>query len=234
MKSAFITGANKGLGYGFVEYLLSQNILVFGGTRKITESLPQHENLIWVVCDVTDDNSIDSAIVQIKEKTDSLNYLINNTGLNKDTIPEGDKNLVSSLRHLDRTALLNMFNVNTVSPIIVTKKFLPFLQNAEESFVINISSARASFARGHSGSTPNYGYASSKIALNMMTYCSEMDLPEHVKTFAVHPGSIETDMNPDGKSKPLEKAEQIIAITSSWRQELNGKFLDNDGSLYPL
>jgi len=31
MKSAFITGANGGLNYGFAEYLVSQEFLVFAG-----------------------------------------------------------------------------------------------------------------------------------------------------------------------------------------------------------
>lgn len=88
MKSAFITGANRGLGYGFVEHLLSKNFTVFAGTRTLTDTLPKHENLIWIQCDVTDDKSIDSAVREIQSKTNSLNYLINNAGVNKDSIPE--------------------------------------------------------------------------------------------------------------------------------------------------
>lgn len=234
MKSAFITGANRGLGYGFVEYLLSQNFIVFAGTRKITEDLSAHENLTWIQCDVTDDNSIDIAISKISEKTDSLTYLINNAGVNKDTIQEGDKNLVSKLSYLDRDALLNMFNINTVSPIILTKKFLPLLQKSEKSFIINISSARASFQDGHAGSTPNYGYAATKVGLNMLTFCTEEELPSNVKTFAVNPGGVMTDMNSDGKAIPKEKAEQIINLTKNWKDEYNARFVNYDGELYPL
>ncbi len=120
LKSVFITGANRGLGYAFVQYFLEQDFLVFGGTRVVSDSLPKHPNLIWVQCDVMDDESIRRAVATVSEKTDGLAFLINNAGTNKDTIPEGNKDLVSKLGRLDRGALLNMFNVNAVSPIMVT------------------------------------------------------------------------------------------------------------------
>jgi NAD(P)-dependent dehydrogenase (short-subunit alcohol dehydrogenase family) len=233
MKTAFITGANRGLGYGFVEYLLEEGYLVFGGTRRITDTLPQHENLVWVECDVTNDESIEEAVKAVQLKTESIDLLVNNAGTNKDTIPQGDKNLVSKFGYLDREALLDMFDINTISPIILTQKFVPLL-TAEPSFVINISSARASFHDGHAGSTANYGYAASKVALNMMTFCSEDELPKNVKIFAVHPGGVRTDMNPDAPNEPIEQAKKIVSITEYWNDELNGKFLNSDGTLYPL
>lgn len=233
MKAAFITGANRGLGYGFVEYLLAEGWMVFGGTRTLNNELPKHENLVWVECDVTSDDSLDRAVEAVRAKTNTLSILINNAGTNKDTISQGDKNLVSKLGSLDRKALLGMFNVNTVSPIIVTQKFVPLLKD-EESFVINISSSRASFHEGHIGSTANYGYAASKVALNMMTFCSEIELPHTVRTFAVHPGSVLTDMNSAGPSRPIDQARKILSITENWKDELNGKFLNYDGIPYAL
>jgi NAD(P)-dependent dehydrogenase (short-subunit alcohol dehydrogenase family) len=233
MKSAFITGANRGLGYGFVEHLLSQGFLVFAGTRKITDTLPQRENLVWVEFDVTNDASIDKAVEVVKAKTDGLTFLINNAGVNKDTIPEGNKDLVSKLGHLDRRALMNMFDINSISPVIITQKFLPLL-NSELCYVINISSARASFHDGHAGSTANYGYAASKVALNMLTFCSEVELAKNVRTFAVNPGGVKTDMNPDGPNEPIKKAEKIIGLADNWKVEYNGQFVNHDGTLYPL
>lgn len=233
MKTAFITGANRGLGYGFVEHLLSEGYLIFGGTRKVDDTLPARENLFWIECDVMSDESLDKAVLAVQAKAESLNLLINNAGTNKDTIPQGDKDMVSKFGSLDREALLDMFDINAVSPVIATQKFVSLL-TAEPSFVINISSARASFHDGHAGSTANYGYAASKVALNMLTFCSENELPKNVRTFAVHPGGVRTDMNPDATNEPVEQAQKIIAITKDWDDDLNGRFLNRDGSLYPL
>jgi NAD(P)-dependent dehydrogenase (short-subunit alcohol dehydrogenase family) len=68
----------------------------------------------------------------------------------------------------------------------------------------------------------------------MMTFCSEAELPKNVKTFAINPGGVKTDMNPDGPNEPINKAEKIISLTKNWKDEYNGRFVHHDGSLYPL
>jgi NAD(P)-dependent dehydrogenase (short-subunit alcohol dehydrogenase family) len=233
MKTAFITGANRGLGFGFVEHLLERGYKVFAGTRKITETLPKRENLIWVQCDVTDDASLTHAYDTVKHHTDTLDLLVNNAGVNKDTVKGPSKGSVATLGELDRTTLQKMFDINTISPIMVTKTFVSLL-TSYPSFIINITSGRASFDAGHAGSTANYGYASTKVALNMMVFCSVVDLPTNVKTFAVHPGSVHTDMYEQGTMMPKDQVESIMKITDSWDDEKNGRFLNYDGNYFPL
>lgn len=233
MKTALVTGANRGLGYGFVQHLLGEGYIVFAGTRKLTEDLPKEENLFWIELDVTSDESIAQAFSFVKEKTNKLDLLINNAGVNKDTLSKWPKEVVSDLEHLNRDALLEMFNINTIGPILVTKQFLSLLV-VEPSFIINISSCRASFHDEFENVTGNYGYRASKIAFNMMTFCSVFDLPENVKTFVVHPGNVKTGMNPYGENEPIDRAKKIMKITENWKEEFNGKFMRHDGSLYSL
>lgn len=233
MKTAVVTGANQGLGSGFVEYLLEQGWKVYATTRVHTEDLISHENLIWVELELSSDESISNAFETISREVDSIDLLINNAGINKDTATKNHKEKVSTLGFLDRELLLSMFNINSVAPLLVTQKFLPLLQG-QPSFVINISSCRASYHDEFENEFGNYGYRGSKIALNMFTFCSVKDLPENIKTFAVHPGSVRSMMNPTGANEPIERAEKIIKITESWKEEFNGKFMRYDGSLYPL
>ena len=159
--------------------------------------------------------------------------LINNAGTNKDTATNNHKELVCTLPQLDRKSLLKMFDINSISPMMVLKYFLPLLKG-NPSFAINISSARSSYKDENPNTNGNYGYRASKAALNLMTLGSLFDLPPNVKTFAVHPGSVKTDMNPVGTDLPLEQAKKIISITDNWKEEFNGKFLRFDGTLYPL
>jgi len=236
MKSVFITGSNRGLGKGFVEYFLNDNYKVFAGVRKIQNidtKLLNNRNLVPVVIDVGDDYSIKSAYEIIKKQSSSLDYLINNAGLNKDSATNSNAELVCNLNNLDRKSLLIMFNVNTISPLLVTKIFLPLL-NTNPSFVVNISSARSSYYDENPNTNGNYGYRASKTALNMMTYCSLFDLPKNIKTFTIHPGSVRTDMNPMGTDTPIDQASKIIAITKNWDDDFNGKFLRFDRTIYPL
>lgn len=235
MKTAFITGAGRGLGKGFVEYFLDQDFKVFAGVRNPAANsnvLKKHKNLIVVPLDVIKDNSIAKAVELISADTDHLDYLVNNAGVNKDTVTNNHKELVCNLSNLDRKLLLEMVNINAISPTIVLQKCQNLLTK-DPSFVVNISSNRASFSDDTSTSG-NYGYRASKVALNMMTIASLFDLPANVKTFAVHPGDVKTDMNPEGDQVPKNQAENIIAITLNWKDKYNGKFLRYDGTLYPL
>ena len=233
MKTVFVTGAGRGLGRGFVEYFLENGFLVFAGVKDVSVSkLEKHENLRIIPLDVTSDSSIEEAFKLVSTQTDHLDYLVNNAGVNKDTATGNNMEIVCSLPKLERKVLLEMFDVNAISPMMVLAKFLPLLVSSL-SFVVNVSSNRASYG-DKTNTSGNYGYRASKIALNMMTLASLFDLPKNVKTFAVHPGDVKTDMNPDGDELPHDQAKKIIGITMNWKDENNGKYLKNDGTLYPL
>jgi len=235
MKTAFITGASRGLGKGFVEYFLGQNTLVFAGVRETKDfdkKLASHPNLRIVKLDVSSDSSVDKSVKSVAKLANHLDYLINNAGINRRSASKGEDS-VSLLPKLDRDAMLEIFNINSVAPMIILQKFLSLL-TSNPSYVINISSNRASYHDENESTAANYGYRASKAALNMLTFCSLFDLPKNVRTFAVHPGSVKTDINPTGSMLPKKQAQKIIDITRNWKKEYNGKFLRFDGSFYPL
>ncbi len=233
MKTALVTGANQGIGIGFVEYLLENNWRVFGTTRRDTSSLMQDENLTWLPLELASDDSILKLVETLSQKVDRLDLLINNAGINKDTATNNQKEKVGTLGHLDRSMLLDMFNINAIAPLLLTEKLVPLLKE-DPSFVINISSCRASFHDEFENDFGNYGYRASKIALNMFTFCSVKDLPNNVKTFAVHPGTVQSQMNPSGSDKPYDAARKILEIQKHWNDEMNGKYFRYSGELYPL
>jgi NAD(P)-dependent dehydrogenase (short-subunit alcohol dehydrogenase family) len=233
VKYALITGAGRGLGKGFVDYLLDEGYVVFAGVRSIKPEFKNTENLKYIVLDVSSDKSIDNALTKIKTGTQSLDLIVNNAGVNKDSVTDGRKEFVCDIKDLKRNMLLEMFSVNTIAPLMIVQKFLPFLKS-DPSFIVNVSSCRASFHDEFENNNPNYGYAGSKIALNMFTYGLVKELPNNIKTFAVHPGSVRTDMNIKGDQTPYDQAKNIISITKNWKEEFNGKFLRWSGEEYPL
>ncbi len=233
MKRALITSAHQGIGSGFLEYLLEKGFQVFSATRKDIDQQIKHPNLEWLHLELTDNKSIESAFKLVSKKADCIDLLVNNAGVNKVTATNNHKEKVSNLSDLDRSMLIDMFNVNAIAPIIILQKFLPLLKS-KPSFVINISSSRASFHDEFENSSGNYGYRASKIALNMLTFCCIKDLPNHIKIFSVHPGSVYSQMNPLGELTPKQCAENLLFITENWKEDWNGKFLRFDGSLYPL
>lgn len=238
-KVALVTGAERGLGLGFVKVLLGKGFDVIAACHNATDTRLQEisaANVVTLRMDVADDGSIKEAFEEVRKNHSAIDLLINNAGVNSDTVSAYNPDGVRKLENLDRSLLLRMFNVNAIGPLMVIKTFLPLLKAAEGSRVINISSERASFnARDKAANYNNYGYAASKIALNMFVRDAAHDLaPFHVFTFAIHPGWVKSDMNPNGNLLPEEAARKILGVADRVTPEQSGKFFDNDGRLYEL
>src|SRR5690606_22801694 len=90
MKSALITGANKGIGFETAKQLLQKGVRVYIGSRMLENGLQAVEklkaegltNVEVIQIDVTDDNSVKNARTEIGRKTDVLDILVNNAGIN--------------------------------------------------------------------------------------------------------------------------------------------------------
>ena len=90
MKKALITGANKSIGYEAAKQLLQNGYFVFLGSRNLENGRKAEEklksdgfvNMEAIKLDVTDHESVKAARAEIGEKTDVLDVLINNAGIN--------------------------------------------------------------------------------------------------------------------------------------------------------
>jgi len=228
MKVALVTGASRGLGKAFAEFLAKNEYLVYAGVRDLDAAKFSSNDIKPVELDVTNDRSISKAAELIRREHGSVDLLVNNAGVNKDTATAGHSELVSDLNTLDRDYLLKMFNINAISPLMVIKQIVTLM--ARGGYIINISSARASFKLAESDGRANYGYKASKAALNMLTQALVLDLPSNVFAIAVHPGNVQTDMNPGGSVKPTQAAAMIYESVIKNAENINGKFVKNDGS----
>ncbi|XP_010725958.1 LOW QUALITY PROTEIN: estradiol 17-beta-dehydrogenase 2-like, partial [Meleagris gallopavo] len=94
VRSALVTGANRGIGLGFVRHLLAlpnPPEWVFAGCRdpkgqraqELQKLASKHPNLVIVPLEVTDPASIKAAAASVGErlKGSGLNLLINNAGI---------------------------------------------------------------------------------------------------------------------------------------------------------
>lgn len=233
MKAALVTGASRGIGKAFAEHLASKGYKVYAGMRQTSRNSLQNPQVIPIELDVTSDESIRKTAKLIKNQTDALHILVNNAGVDKKAATNNQPEQVTNLSALNRQALQYMFNVNAISPILVAQATVPIMTEPD-SFIVNISSCRASFHDEITDPPGSYGYSASKIALNMLTKCLANELPQNVSTFAVHPGLVRTEMVPRGVMKPAESVEAIYSIIERWQPEYNGSFLRYDGSVYPL
>ncbi|MFT4403197.1 SDR family NAD(P)-dependent oxidoreductase [Bacillus cereus] len=218
-KYAFITGANKGIGYELVRQLAEKDYHVFLGARN--EQLGQQaveslnvSNVSYIQVDISNSQSIQEAIKKIYEMTDHLHLLINNAGI-----------------ALDFNTLPSELNIGTFQ---MMQAFLPLLKNSSNSKIINVTTDMASltmFANGETHPINTLGYNSSKTAINALTLAFSKEFATNgPEVFGVTPGFTTTDLNGNspGGHTTTESAKIIIKYALS-ETNYNGKILNKDG-----
>ena len=220
MKNIFITGGNRGIGKGLVEIFSENNKVFFSArdkqkARSVIESIG-NENIDYVIMDVSDERNVQNGIEALKEKTDSIDILINNAGI---LIP-GLKHKIDAVE-TDDESILKTFNINTVGVLRVCKAVLPMMQPT--SRIINISSGMGQMEGMATGSI---AYRLSKSALNALTIVLSQELSsKDIKVNAICPGWVQTDMG--GYEATLTVKESVESIKKFALSDNfpNGKFL---------
>ncbi len=165
-KTALVTGGNRGIGFAICQGLLKAGFDVLVAARSadngkdaveklLKEKLLEHGSVTLVELDISSDSSIKAAVEQVKQKTNTLDVLVNNAGVYPD---EGVDILTVS-----RELLAQAMNTNTFSPIELTQAFMPLLEKSESPRVVNMSSGNGQL-EGISANAPSYSL--SKMALH--------------------------------------------------------------------
>lgn len=214
MKNILITGGNRGIGKGLVEIFSKDNKAFFTSRDKQkAESVLDdigNENIDYVIMDVASEDSVARGFQSLKEKTSSIDILINNAGI---LIP-GLKHKVDAI-DTDDASILKTFNVNTVGVLRVCKAVLPIMP--KQSRIINISSGMGQM---NGMSTGSIAYRLSKSALNALSIVLSQELSNrHIKVNAICPGWVQTDMG--GYDATLTVKESVKSIKNF---ALNGNF----------
>ncbi|XP_026670936.1 uncharacterized protein LOC108626842 isoform X2 [Ceratina calcarata] len=243
MKSILITGCNRGLGLGLVKHLVKQsqppeNIFATCRDANKAKVRCRSQVIIFLFKDLTDTKNYDKLVQIVSEKVGNagLNVLFNNAGVSSK---------FTRLGLVKEEQLTQMYFVNTVAPILLTKAFLPLLKlaannyedkskmNINRSAVINMSSTLGSIADNQSGGF--YPYRCSKAALNAATKSMSIDLKDDgILVICLHPGWVRTDMG--GSTAPMDvdtSITNILNTLSSLTEENTGSYIQHDGKVLP-
>lgn len=201
MKKVLITGANKGIGFETARRLLDNGYYVYLGSRTLENGHAAVDKLKAegfnqveaIQLDVTDDDSVRAAREEIGNKTEVLDVLINNAGINGGWPQSSLEASVDQYR--------TVFDTNLYGVVRVTQAFIDLLRKSSEPRIVNVSSSGSSLTL-HSDPTWKYYshkaalYPSSKAALNMYTIDLAYQLKDTgFKVNAVCPGFVATDFN---------------------------------------
>jgi NADP-dependent 3-hydroxy acid dehydrogenase YdfG len=187
MKTAYITGGSKGIGYGIAQAMLSQGmkVAISGRNEESLNSAAQslalgNGELLTIVSDVRNYESEEKAIASVIEKWGQLDILIANAGVGK-FAP------VDELSLEDWNA---MIDINLTGVFHSVKASVPALKKSEGYIITIASLAGANFFK--SGSA----YNASKFGLVGFTQAIMLDLREYgIKVTTIMPGSVATHFN---------------------------------------
>ena len=154
-----------------------------------------------------------------------VDVFINNAGV----MGRGSKNFGS----IASQNWLEVLNVNTVAPLILTQKLYKNLLNGADKKLIYVSSKMGSIEDNNGGSS--YVYRSSKSALNQVVKSLSVDLsPKGFKIIAVHPGWVQTDMG--GVNALIDTKTSVsglLDVIQNLKSSDNGQVLNYDGKIIP-
>ncbi|MDR0601613.1 MAG: SDR family NAD(P)-dependent oxidoreductase [Treponema sp.] len=213
-KAIAITGASRGLGLVMTREFLAAGDTVYalvrgGGGKELSALLPRFpDTLVTVPCDVGSTESVGRAAEEVKARTNHLDMLVNNAGVNF------DMGHVVDFTQTDFDEMEKTFNINTVGVMRVVKAFDPLLR--EGSWSVAISSGAGSITR-NPATEVEIAYRVSKTALNMaFRLYGNTVRKRKVRTLLVDPGWMRTAMGgPGATCDPEENGRLIVSLLKS-------------------
>lgn len=212
-KVAFITGANRGIGFETAKGLGELGIAVVIGARDLDKGRAAAAQLqalgikaSAIAYDADQPQSADAAHDYLAKHFGKLDILVNNAGMLSEQIVGNNSSTTVSADVLHRTFHTNLFAV-----IALTQKLLPLIKQAPAGRIVNLSSILGSLTL-HSmpdspiGPAKPFAYNASKTALNAYTVHLAHELRDtKIKVNSAHPGWVKTELG--GPMAPMEVAD---------------------------
>lgn len=229
-KLVFVTGSNKGIGYGIIKHLGLSGWRVILGARDKARAEASIQKLRglgvdvagWVNIELADLNSIEKAAAEIAEKYGNLSLLVNNAGI------PGDMSVASF--DTDIKDIKETVEVNYVGTFAITKALVPLLIK-NKGRIVNVTVPSEANPYWHP-----LAYVASKAAQNAMTGVMALEFEQKnlpVEIFTVHPGPTTTDLNGNMALPGFHDIETVgekMAELINDGQKHNGEFIE----LYPI
>jgi len=224
-----VTGGNRGIGRAIAEEFVSLGYRVAVTVRSGEGPVGS----LSVKADVTDSNSIDSAIAEVEEKLGPIEILVANAGITRDTL----------LMRMSDEEFEDVINTNLTGVFRVLKRATKGMIKARFGRVILIGSVV-----GLLGSAGQVNYSSAKSALVGMARSITRELGARgITANVVAPGFIDTDMTaelpedqqaeykkriPAGRfASPSEVAKAVAWLASDDAAYISGAVIPVDGGL---
>ena len=227
-KVAFITGANRGIGFETSKQLAKKNTKVILGSRDLDKGKKAVEKLATegidadlIQYDAFDLNAPQKVYDYISKEYNKLDILINNAGV----LLTGNLFVTNSSSVTDKD-IKDTFQTNLFSVISLTQKLLPLIKKSDAGRIVNVSTILSSLTLHSAKDSPispakEFAYNASKTALNAFTIHLANELKDtKIKVNSGHPGWVKTELG--GPNAPIE-------VKDSFETSLRLATLDENG-----
>ncbi len=229
-KIAFVTGANKGIGFGIAKHLGQSGWQVIIGARdeqRAEKAISELKSagidvLGWVNIELRDLASIEQAAKEIQKKYAGLSLLVNNAGIPGDMSVDTEHTKLSDIKET--------LDVNFVGTFVLTKALIPLLTK-NEGRIANVTVPSEISPYWHP-----LAYVASKAAQNAMMGVMAIELQQAgtpLEVFSIHPGPTTTDLNGNMTLPGFHDIETVgekFAELINDGQNHQGEFIE----LYPI
>jgi len=228
-KNALITGAGKGIGKAIAIALAKEGVNVILVARTQTdidqladEALNLGVKSLALTADVSDINSITSAVEKALAKFKTIDILINNAGIAS----------FGKFMELEPAEWENIIKVNLMGTYYTTRAVIPNMIERQTGDIINISSTA-----GLNGNALTSAYSASKFAVLGLTDSLMQEMRKHnIRVSALTPSTVATDMAKDlnltdGNPEKVMQSEDIAELLIA-QLKLNRRVFIKNSSIW--
>jgi len=240
MKTAFVTGASRGIGRSIALNLSSEFAIAVGYTNSqheaegVVEEIKKNgSNAFSVQLDIGDKESVNNAFLFIEKQLSYVDVLINNAGITKDNI----------LPRMKETEWNEVIQTNLTGSFYTSQRAIKNMIKNKWGRIIFISSVV-----GMSGNQGQSNYAASKAGIIGLSKSISKEVgSRNITSNVIAPGYIESDMtsflDDENRNKIIEqlsikrigKPEDISNIVSFLCKDeseyITGQVIPVDGGL---
>ena len=215
MKTILITGASSGIGAATARYFQARGWNVVATMRNLAggSDLANLENVHLARLDVTDADSIATAVAEGIERFGLIDVLLNNAGYGA----------YGALEAFSMDRIRRQFDTNVIGLMEVTKAVLPHFRQNRSGTVINISSigGQITFPLGAL-------YHGTKFAVEGLSEALHYELePLGIRVRIVQPGMIQTNFGGSSFDFAIDENLSDYAPLAEDMERLFGKLASN-------
>lgn len=195
-KTAFVTGGSGGIGGAICERFAREGAQVIAA--DLVPQADQPERVEFISYDVTDEAVCRQTFIDLAERWDKLDILVNAAGIEIEKTIED-----TSLEEWNR-----IFAINVTGMFLTSKYALPLLRKSDGASVINFGSYD-----GYIADPGLAAYCATKGAVHALTRAMACDHgPEGIRVNAICPGYVDTPMLQSffGESGDIESLKQAV------------------------